>query len=60
MLKAISVGGEKVALTRRYYLNDLLLKVRLGDEVIFSIVRDGKEMDVTISFDNEAHFAVYK
>ncbi len=60
VIKAITVDGEKVLLTRRYYLNDLMLKVRLGNEVVFSIVRDGVEMDVTIAFDNENYFIKYQ
>ena len=59
VFRSITINGKTTLLTRRFLLNDLLLTVRKGDTVEFGIVREGKEMRVTIAF-NENHFVEYK
>lgn len=50
--------GEKTDITRRYYLNDLLMDVRKGDFVTFTLLRDGSEMEITLTFDEDKYFTV--
>ena len=58
--KSITVDGETTALTRRYQLNDLMLKIRKGDKVVFGIIRDGVETDITIDFNSDDYFVIYQ
>ncbi len=51
--------GEKVMLTRRFQCTDQLLKVRKGDTVIVTVVRDGTEMDIKIVYDQDSYFVNY-
>ena len=55
----VEYNGEKMVLTRRYQVNELLLTVRKGDKVTFGILRDGYEMDVEITFDKDSYFTIY-
>ena len=59
-IKSFTLGGETTVLTRRYFLNDLMLKIRKGDSVEFGIVRGGAEMTVTITFDKDDYFVLYE
>lgn len=57
-------NGVTTKLTRRYYLNDLLLTVRKGDTVTFTVLRDaagvGKtEVQVSVVFDKDDYFTVF-
>ncbi len=60
VLKSATIGGKTTKLTRRFYLIDLLLQVRLGDTITLKIERDGEEKEVQIAFDKERHFTLYK
>ena len=35
--------------TRQYQVIDLMLDVRVGDEVVFTLLRDGNEITVSIT-----------
>ncbi len=61
VFKSVSVnGGESVTLTRQYQLNDLLLTVRKGDTLVFTVRNsNGEEEQVTVVFDKDAYFATY-
>ena len=59
VFKSVTIGGETIELTRRYQLNDLMLRIRKGDTVTFGVVRDGVETDIAITFDSDDHFVVY-
>ncbi len=56
VLKSMRMGGVTYPLIRRFYVNDLLLKVQKGDTVSWIIERNGKEMTVEITFDKEYMF----
>ena len=58
LFRSVTVHGKTTQVTRRYHINDLLLTVRKGDVVVFGIVREGSEMQVTITF-GENHFVDY-
>ncbi len=60
VIKSIELHGEKISLTRRYQLNDLLLKVRKGDSLVLNVIRDGSETAVTIVYDQDAYFTDYQ
>ena len=52
--------GQVYALTREYMLYDLLLTVRYGDTVKFSIIRDGVgETTVSVKFNQTRYFKNY-
>ena len=51
--------GVKHTLSRRFQLNDLLLKVRKGDTVVLGVIRDGSEVNVTIVYDKDSYFVEY-
>ena len=55
-------GGEEVTLTRQYQVNDLLLTVRLNDTVTFKMkdFGNGNQKTVSITFDKESYFTLYK
>lgn len=55
----VEYKGERTAITRRYQVNEMLLTVRKGDSVSFGILRDGYEVTVTITFDQDSYFTVY-
>ncbi len=47
---------KQLKVTRRYHIPDALLGVSLGDTVTLTIERDGKELEVPISYDSESYF----
>ncbi len=59
IFKAVTIKGKKTTLTRQYQLGDLLLGIRKGDTVTLDIVRDGSEMQVDISFNQDQYFRKY-
>ena len=60
VFKSVTIGGETIELTRRYQLNDLMLRIRKGDTVTFGVVRDGVETDIAIKFDSDDYFVIYE
>ena len=46
-------------INRQFEINDLLLSVRKGDVVTFTILREDKEIDVEIPFDKDEYFIKY-
>ena len=56
---SITLNGETQTLTRRYQLNDWLLRVRKGDVVVVKVLRGGVETEVSITFDKDSHFVEY-
>ena len=47
------------AISRQFEVNDLLLSVRKGDKVVFTVLREGKEENVEITFDKDGYFVKY-
>ena len=47
------------AIERQFEVNDLLLTVRKGDKVVFTVLREGKEENLEITFDNDGYFVKY-
>ena len=56
----VDYKGTRTAITRRYQVNELLLTVRTGDTVTFGILRDGYEVTVAITFNQDSYFTSYK
>ena len=53
-------GGEEWVFTRRHHLTDLLLSVRKGDTVRFTVRNaSGKIVQVSITFDKDNYFKIY-
>ena len=46
-------------ITRQYEVNDLLLTVRKGDTVTFTVLREGVKTDVDILFNQNGYFVKY-
>lgn len=46
-------------INRQFEINDLLLTVRKGDKVTFTVLREGKEKQVEITFDKDEYFVKY-
>ena len=59
VIKAITLNGKTVELTRRFYLNDTLLTVRKGNTISLKILREGQETTVEITFDKDEYFTTY-
>ncbi len=52
--------GEKVTFTRKYQLTDLLLTVRKGQTVTFTVRNaSGVEKEVAVTFDKDDYFTIY-
>ncbi|MBQ8309299.1 MAG: trypsin-like peptidase domain-containing protein [Clostridia bacterium] len=62
VIKSFTKDGVTTQITRNFYLNDLLLTVRKGDTITLKVFRelDGKEHDVTITFDKDSYFTLYE
>ena len=56
VMKTMILDGVSYPLNRRFYVNDLLLKVQKGDTVSWMIERNGKEMKVEITFNKDYMF----
>lgn len=50
---------KTVEVTRQFEINDLLWSVRKGDTVTFTILRDGAEKNVDITFNQNSYFVKY-
>lgn len=61
VIKEIKINkGEWFALSRQYQLLDRLLTIRPGDTAEIKLLRDGTEMTVKVTFeDNNSHFTKY-
>jgi hypothetical protein len=46
-------------INRQFEINDLLLTVRKGDKVIFTVLREGQEKQVEITFNKDDYFVKY-
>ena len=55
-IKAMTYEGVTYTLDRRFYVTDILLKVKKGDTVSLTIERNGSEQTVEISFAQDRHF----
>ncbi len=53
ILKTVTVGGQTLAVTRNYVVSEAMLSVDGGEEVTFTIERDGREMSVSIVFTDD-------
>lgn len=49
VIKSIKIGEKTVEITRQHHLIDAMLDARVGDEVIFTVERDGEELTVSIT-----------
>ena len=64
VIMSMTHNGVTTKLTRRHQMTDLLLNVRLGDTVTFTVLRDSastgkEEVQVTIAFDKAEYFYTY-
>ncbi len=50
---------KTVEINRQFEINDLLWTVRKGDTVTFTVLRDGVEKSVDITFNKDAYFVKY-
>ncbi len=49
VLVSASLNGTEKQLTRQYHVIDLMLTARVGDEVIFTVLRNGEEVELTVT-----------
>lgn len=49
VLVSASLNGEVKQLTRQYHVIDLLLTARVGDTVVFTVLRNGNETQVSVT-----------
>jgi serine protease Do len=56
IVQAMTMKGERFELQRRYRLNDLLLSVRKNESIVMHVLRDGKNVDIAMTFDKDAYF----
>ena len=56
ILKAITLNGTTYSLDRRFYITDILLKVKKGDVITVTVERAGQTVDVEISFSQDRFF----
>ena len=49
VIKSIQVGDRTVEVKRMYHLIDTMLYARVGDKIIATVIRDGKELQLTIT-----------
>ena len=60
VLTGIKIGnGEWVGFTRKYDLFDQLLTIKQGDIVQLTLLRNGVEMTITVTFYENSHFVKY-
>lgn len=48
VIKALTVGGVRYEITRSFQVIDLMINARVGESVVFSVLRDGVKTDVSI------------
>lgn len=56
IIKSITINGTKYSIDREYQLSDYLFNVRIGDDLLFDIVRDDSEEVVSIENVSSAYF----
>ena len=47
IIKSVTIGGDKIEITRQHHLIDAMLDVRVGDTVSMEIVRGGENKTVS-------------
>ena len=56
ILQTATLNGVTYSLTRLFHLGDILLKVKQGDTLVISVLRDGVQKDVSITFNLSSYF----
>lgn len=56
ILKKITLNGTTYSLDRRFYVTDILLKVKKGDVITVTVERNGQTVDVEIPFSQDRFF----
>lgn len=59
IIQSIKVGDKTTVVTRGYVLSEALFEVRKGNVVTVGVLRDGQEVLVDITYDQDAYFTVY-
>ena len=49
VLVSAKIGDVDKKITRQYHVIDLMLEARVNDEIIFTIIRDGKEINLLVT-----------
>lgn len=53
VLVSARLNGMEKQLTRQYHVIDLMLTARVGDEVVFTVLRDGEPVELTVTVTQE-------
>ncbi|MGN0797859.1 MAG: S1C family serine protease [Christensenellales bacterium] len=53
VLKSISINGNSSDINRFFYVSDLMLTVKAGDEVVLTVIREGVDVDIAVSVTNQ-------
>lgn len=53
VLKSISINGNSSDINRFFYVSDLMLTVKAGDEVVLTVIRDNVDVDIAITVTNQ-------
>jgi serine protease Do len=56
VMQSVIVDGKEYSLDRRFYLNDILLGLKLGDKMTIKIQRNGQPKSVEIDFNLPRYF----
>lgn len=57
---SVVIGGEEIAVERSFHMIDRMLSVCFGDEVKVTVLRNGKEVELTFVFNLWSYFAEVK
>lgn len=49
VVKSITIGEKTVAITRQHHLIDTMLDARVGDEIVFTVLRNNEEITISIT-----------
>lgn len=50
-LVSVEINGEKTMITREFTFRELMLDVRVGDSVKITVLRDGEENQISVTFE---------
>lgn len=56
VLQTATLNGVTYPLTRLFHLGDILLRVKKGDVLVISVLRNGVETSVSITFNHSSYF----
>ncbi len=56
ILQTATLNGVTYSLTRLFHLGDILLNVKQGDTLVLSVLRDGVQTSIPVTFNHSSYF----